>query len=398
MRESLIHLVETAELAVASSSGVVSQETLEPLVNLLKTIRLRMSFPEDVLVVALAGGTGSGKSSLLNALAGDELVDVGGVRPTTSEPAASVPRSAGSRFEGFLDRIGVNHRHNHDDLAFCLIDLPDNDSVEVAHHHRVDELLPVVDVVVWVTDPEKYRDSRLHHDYLQPLSENAERFVVVLNQIDRLAPDDLEAVLTDLGDALESDGIPKDVLVPMAVTPPAGPGIGIEELVSRLESMRAGRDLVAAKLIADLAATARSLAAGAGEPLDFDVRASSALSDATASLEEGDRASAISRLTAFLDEVAAEVGGPSGREIARMSADVPAHVGRIDSEMRSGESRRRWFQRRREPEFDGDAARSSLNEAMIRPARAIVARRAVALASIADLAVEVESLGRDLSR
>ena len=397
MRERLVGLVEKAELAVASSSGVVSEESLEPIIELLKTIRARMSYPEDILVVALAGGTGSGKSSLFNVLAGGEVVDVGGMRPTTSEPAASVPASAGSRFEGFLDHIGVHQRYSHDGLQLCIIDLPDTDSVEVAHRHRVDQLLPLVDAVVWVTDPEKYRDARLHHDYLEPLSAHADRFVVVLNQIDRLVPGELDSVIEDLRSALEADGISGDVVLPVAASPPAGPPIGLSGLVDRLESMREGGDVVSKKLVSDLAATASALAARAGDAVDFDARARVALASATQSLEARDPDRAGSELTAFLDEIAGEVEGLTGQKIARVAADVPAHLSRIDSELRSATMGRRWFRRRRHEAFDAEAARAKMNEAVIRPARAALAKRAVAMASIADLAVEVESLSRGSS-
>jgi len=398
MREGLIRAVEKAELAVASSVGIVSDEALEPTIELLKSIRARMSYPEDVLVVALAGGTGSGKSSLFNALVGKELVEVGGVRPTTSEPAASIPESGGSSFDGFLDHIGVHERHSHEGPSLCLLDLPDTDSVEVAHRHRVDQVLPVVDAVVWVTDPEKYRDARLHHDYLEPLSEHSERFVVVLNQMDRLDPDELGAVLADLGEALEADGISREVILAISASPPVGPPVGIEELVDRLESMSKGRDVVAAKLVSDLAMTTRTLASGAGRALDFDARAGAALDEATEELGNHDPDGAATSLTAFLDEIAVEVGGPTRQQIARIAAEVPAHVTRIDSELRSHDGHRRWFRRLRRTTFDHDTARAKLNVAVIRPARSVLAKRAVALASIADLAVEVESLSTELAR
>lgn len=398
MRERLVDVVERAELAVASSSGVVSDDALKPVIGLLKTIRARMSYPEDVLIVALAGGTGSGKSSLFNALVGEELADVGGIRPTTSEAAASVPESAGSRFDGFLDHIGVEERHSHSGLHFCVIDLPDTDSVEDAHRHRVEQLLPVVDVVVWVTDPEKYRDARLHHDYLRPLSSHSERFVVVLNQMDRLDPAELDRVVDDLGSALEADGISPKVVLPVAASPRAGPPMGIDELVDRLKSMRRELDVVSLKLITDLAATTSSLAAGTGGSVDFDARAANAVRASLSSLEADDTAEAASSLTRFLDEMAASVGGPTGQKIERLAADVPGHVARIAAEVRPDPPSRRWFFPRRPEPFHADAARSKLNAAVIRPARSILAKRAVALASIADLAVEVESLRREASR
>lgn len=398
MRERIVDLVEKAELAVASSSGVVPAESLEPFIELLKTIRTRMSYPEDVLVVALAGGTGSGKSSLFNALVGEEIVDVGGIRPTTSEPAASVPASAGSRFDGFLDHIAVHERHSHEGLAMCIIDLPDTDSVEVGHRHRVDQMLPVVDAVIWVTDPEKYRDARLHHDYLAPLAAHWERFLVVLNQMDRLDPDELKTVLDDLESALGADGIPREVVLPVAASPPAGPPIGIDELIDRLVSMNQDRDVVTLKLVSDLASTTRALAAGAGDAMDFDARARAAVAEAAQDLEAGDTDGSASTLTAFLDELAAEVDGPTGQKIARLAADVGAHVTRVDSELNSAPKARRWFHRRRAQSLDAAVAEARLSEAVIRPARAVLAKRAVAMASIAELAIEVESLRRDVSR
>jgi hypothetical protein len=51
----------------------------------------RSGFPTDLYVLALAGGTGVGKSSLLNALAGEPISPAGVMRPTTSEPTAWVP-------------------------------------------------------------------------------------------------------------------------------------------------------------------------------------------------------------------------------------------------------------------------------------------------------------------
>ena len=50
-------------------------------------------FPGDAYVLALVGGTGVGKSSLLNALAGGDVSPASARRPTTSEPIAWVPRT-----------------------------------------------------------------------------------------------------------------------------------------------------------------------------------------------------------------------------------------------------------------------------------------------------------------
>ncbi|HEY7824959.1 MAG TPA: hypothetical protein VIG24_19120, partial [Acidimicrobiia bacterium] len=133
MRDRLIGLLEKADLALGSAAGVIEDRTLEPLIESVRAVRTRLSYPEDVLVAALAGGTGSGKSSLFNALCEADLVDVGGVRPTTSRPAAAVPVSVGAGMDGYLDRLGVEERHTHLGARICLLDLPDTDSVEVEH-------------------------------------------------------------------------------------------------------------------------------------------------------------------------------------------------------------------------------------------------------------------------
>ena len=72
-----------AELALAVSRGVLTSSEVAPLERALARTRHRSEQPDDIVVAALAGGTGSGKSSILNAIAGEEVAPVGGLRPTT---------------------------------------------------------------------------------------------------------------------------------------------------------------------------------------------------------------------------------------------------------------------------------------------------------------------------
>ncbi|MEO6578764.1 MAG: GTPase, partial [Candidatus Limnocylindria bacterium] len=53
----------------------------------------RAGFGGSVYVMALAGGTGVGKSSILNALAGEVVSEVRAIRPTTDRPLAWVAES-----------------------------------------------------------------------------------------------------------------------------------------------------------------------------------------------------------------------------------------------------------------------------------------------------------------
>ena len=72
--------------------------------------------------------------------------------------------------------------------GLVLLDLPDHDSTTVAHRVEVDRLVDLVDVLVWVLDPQKYADAAVHERYLRPLAGHAGVMVVVLNQADRLPP------------------------------------------------------------------------------------------------------------------------------------------------------------------------------------------------------------------
>ena len=50
-------------------------------------------------------------------------------------------------------------REDRDLDGLVLLDLPDHDSTEVAHHLEVDRLVQLADLLVWVLDPQKYADA-----------------------------------------------------------------------------------------------------------------------------------------------------------------------------------------------------------------------------------------------
>ena len=88
-----------------------------------------------------------------------------------------------------------------------LLDLPDFDSVERSHRVEVDRLLELVDLLVWVVDPQKYADAALHDDYLRALARYDESMLVVLNQVDAVAGDGVPAIRDDLVGLLRGDGL-----------------------------------------------------------------------------------------------------------------------------------------------------------------------------------------------
>lgn len=176
--------------------------------SVLERASERMGLGAELTVVALAGATGSGKSSLFNALSGAELSQVGVRRPTTGTAHAAAWGENSS--EALLDWLNVPRRHRATDPeldGLVLLDLPDHDSIEGAHRLEVDRLAQLVDVFVWVLDPQKYADAALHEGYLRPLATHAAVTLVVLNQVDRLTEDERRRCVADLARLVEADGL-----------------------------------------------------------------------------------------------------------------------------------------------------------------------------------------------
>jgi GTP-binding protein EngB required for normal cell division len=222
----------------------------------------RLGLGLEATVAALAGPTGSGKSSLFNALAGHELSTVGRRRPTTSTASAAV---WGDGADALLDWLEVPRRHRLDgDGAFdglVLLDLPDFDSVERAHRLEVDRIVSLADLLVWVVDPQKYADAALHDDYLRRFAAHGAVTVVLLNQADGLDPAAADSMRSDLATLVEKDGL-EGVRV-QAVS--ARTGDGLEELRRLLASRVAAREAAVGRLAADLSTVAARLSSEVGE-------------------------------------------------------------------------------------------------------------------------------------
>lgn len=114
------------------------------------------------LVVAFFGGTGVGKSTLLNRLAGEAIAKTGIERPTSREVTVYLHRSL--PLEGIQtslpwDRVKVARHRNDNRQSVVWIDMPDIDSVEQSNHALVLECMPHVDVLIYVVSPERYRDD-----------------------------------------------------------------------------------------------------------------------------------------------------------------------------------------------------------------------------------------------
>jgi hypothetical protein len=240
-----------------------------PARDTLAAARTRLGFPGTAFVCALAGGTGAGKSSLLNALAGREVSRPGPTRPVTAEPVAWVPADAAAELGPLLRWVGVDRVVSHHDPHFtdlCLLDLPDYDSVEAGHRATVDQVLPRVDAVCWVLDPEKYNDRVLHEDYLRPLAHHADRAVFVVNRRDIIGDARQIATLTgDLRRRLEADAIHDRPVFVVSADPPDGQDHGeLEELRTWLSERLQAKAVVTERLAADCRQRGAELARQAG--------------------------------------------------------------------------------------------------------------------------------------
>ena len=104
---ALDHLVQIGQ--ARSGPDGFNQKLLNDAAHLLARADQRLRMSSAHTVVALAGGTGSGKSSLFNRLAGADFSAVGVTRPVTRDPHACVWGVAGSG--PLLDWLGVQRKH-----------------------------------------------------------------------------------------------------------------------------------------------------------------------------------------------------------------------------------------------------------------------------------------------
>lgn len=253
LQQRLAALAEVQSAAV----GRLPDEMVQRIGELRQRATARLEHGSEFTVVALAGATGSGKSSMFNAIAGRELARTGVRRPTTSTAQAVVfvddPNADPA--SGLLDWIAVPARqviHDADLAGLVLLDLPDHDSVEATHRAEVDRLAKVVDVFCWVVDPQKYADAALHRGYLRSLSSHAAVTVVVMNQIDTLPAEARDATLADLRRLLTDAGLNdgRDGVRVLATS--ARSGEGVEALRRELSARVHERRALVARIDADV--------------------------------------------------------------------------------------------------------------------------------------------------
>lgn len=342
----VITVIEGLDLVVSMADGHLHPDDLENVRRSAEAARDRSGYLGSAIVLALVGGTGSGKSSLLNALAGETIASVAVTRPHTSVPLAWIPAGEDASLDAMLDRLGVESRVRQtlfDGVA--ILDMADTDSLDASHLAQVEALLPEVDVVVWVLDPVKYSDVSLHRDLISPLADPARPFVFVLNQVDLLEVDELSRVRGDLERLLAADGVSSPIVFETAANPVSGDPVGVDRLAAFLESRLDEKRAHLGKVVADARRTARQIAAAAGVSaggsLDFETRWERLLDASVTALSlSGPTVGAFDEVLCAIEDLvghlSAESGGPFGTRLRqnftpdRLADDLRAAVTAMD--------------------------------------------------------------------
>jgi hypothetical protein len=260
-------LLADLETVLELGPGRLPDDELAAATALRTRIDQRLALGDGLTVVALAGGTGVGKSALLNRLTGSDVAEEGRRRPTTSAPLA-VSSRATDEIDALLDWLAIADRRTVPDAlpdGLVLVDLPDHDSVVEAHHVTAERLRRRVDALVVVTDPVKYARADLHTGLLGDLVAHADVTLVGFNRIDELDDAGREACLLDLRGRLDQDGLADTPVVATS----ARTGVGVDGLRDRLGELAAARRAAVRRLSGDAAVlAARTLAAVPAPPTE----------------------------------------------------------------------------------------------------------------------------------
>ena len=303
--------VASLKEAISYGEGRVPETVLLDAAETLERLSQRRELSTEHTVIGFFGATGSGKSTLFNAIAGQNIALSAPTRPTTSTVQAAIWEAEGS--EELLDWLGIDKRVYPQTRALAaegeatdgngagggvaapnavtepapglfnrirravggrgemrtrtggliLLDMPDFDSVTTTNRDLAARMMRYVDVLVWVVDPQKYADAVIHRDFMVPLAASGAQALCVLNQADKLAPAEVPAVLASLTRLLQAEGTEAHLLAPpLAVS--ARTGEGVDALRDMLAQVAAAKNLSLQRTDAQLHATASQLRTYAG--------------------------------------------------------------------------------------------------------------------------------------
>jgi GTP-binding protein EngB required for normal cell division len=319
-----------------SGPGGFSPELLAEAETLLERADERLKLSAAHTVVTLAGGTGSGKSSLFNALAGATFSPSAVTRPATRFAHACVWGMQGAA--PLLDWLGIERRYRYARASaldageaalsgLLLLDLPDHDSVAAGAATEVDRLISQADLMVWVLDPQKYADAAVHNRFLAPLARHANVTTVALNQCDLLTPQQAKDCEEDLRRLLDSEGHGEArVLLVSAAT-----GAGLHNLRRLLAGAVSARRTTTDRIAADIDSIIAKFAVYATDPAAVARRAAGVSPNGSGDLTAPPAAFAPASVSGTAG-AAGKAGAPEARP-PWMRATEPGHPDAADDDL-----------------------------------------------------------------
>ena len=218
--------LERCGFRLSGDHGEQLRRERDRIVRLLRGVEARAAEPDAPLLVVVGGGSGAGKSTTVNSLAGAAVATTGVLRPTTRHPTLVCHPDDHGAFttERVLPGLVRLEAAKADQAAgqhllvatstslppgVALLDIPDVDSVEHANRWLADRALDAADVWLWLATARTYADE-VGTAYLRRAALRQALVAVVVTQL----PDThREEVLADAARLLTDEGVSVDRLL-----------------------------------------------------------------------------------------------------------------------------------------------------------------------------------------
>lgn len=180
-------LGQIRQFLASEGAPLLADGAREPYLRRTEALLAKAREPGEALYVGILGGTGVGKSMLIDALAGETISGFSDTRPFTDRAVVYRHRDRDRGLEKVSQHIREQDAVHDVDVVrnLILLDMPDFDSVERDNRRAVLEILPELDSIVWVVSPEKYADA-VFYDLVRSSHKHQDSFTFVLNKADQL--------------------------------------------------------------------------------------------------------------------------------------------------------------------------------------------------------------------